>query len=75
MAIEHKMARVIDDLCHLCAQHWDGECRAYQMPHNEAERAQREGDPMGLCQYSFFARAYEIGHPERLKPKSATGPL
>jgi len=67
-AVRHKIAPVIDDLCELCAQHWRGECRAFQAPHSEEERAQRQGDPQGLCQISVLRWTYEIGHPERRKP-------
>lgn len=66
--IEHKTKPVIDDLCKLCAQQWQGECRAFQMPHSDEEKAQREGDPQGLCQISVLFYTYEIGHPERRTP-------
>ena len=66
--VSNKLRLVIDDLCASCAQCYEGECRAYQQPHNDIERAQRQADPQGLCEISVLRWSYEIGHPERLKP-------
>lgn len=42
MAVQNKIRQVHDDVCKLtCAQFYEGECRAYQMPHSEAERVCR----------------------------------
>jgi len=48
--IKHKIRAVSDELCHQCFQHWDGECRAYEMAHSREEYLYRvKGDP--LCTY------------------------
>ncbi len=41
MSIEHKITPVSDSVCEQCCQLWEGECRAYSMPHSEAEREHR----------------------------------
>jgi len=64
--IGHKVMNVSDELCQLCAQAWQGECRAFQMPHTQEERAQREGDPQGLCEIPVLRWGYDADHPERL---------
>ena len=53
--IASKIKNVHDDLCELCAQCFEGECRAYQFPHSEIERLLRTADPQGLCEIGLFA--------------------
>lgn len=50
MAIEHKIAKWMDDAtCGTCSQSWEGECRAFQLAHSEAEQEHRsEGDAICL---------------------------
>jgi len=48
--VDHKIGRVSDEVCAQCAQCWEGECRAFTVPHSEAERIQRVTDPRGACQ-------------------------
>ena len=33
-----------DEVCRVCQQFYDGNCRAHSFPHSEAERKAREGD-------------------------------
>lgn len=65
--IRHKIAPVVDYLCRQCAQYYDEECRAFEVPHSAAEREQRRTDGP-LCRISTFLWTYEVGHPERRKP-------
>lgn len=72
MPVSNKIHQVSDDLCELCAQCWESQCRAYQVPHSDEERAQRISDPKGLCQISVLRWGYDIDHPERLQPKEVS---
>jgi len=36
-----KLKDVDDSVCEGCSQNWDGECRAYLMPHSDEERKSR----------------------------------
>jgi len=46
---------VPDELCQRCPQLWEGECRAFMLPHSLGETSQRvrgalhEGKVVGLC--------------------------
>ena len=47
--IKHKINQVGDVICGHCAQNYQDECRAFEAPHSDQERAAREqGD--ALCQ-------------------------
>ena len=61
--VTNKIAPVQDALCELCAQCWEGECRAYQMPHSSEEAMQRMADPQGLCQIPVLRWGYRPGAP------------
>jgi len=65
--IKHKIGNVQDDLCEYCPQMWESECRAYEVPHNEAERKQRESDPTSFCQIPVFRWGFAPGM--QLNPK------
>lgn len=41
MTIEHKIRRTPDEVCAPCPQNYEGECRAYSLPHSDAERQAR----------------------------------
>lgn len=47
---ERKIRKVPDTLCAKCPQQFDGECRAYMMPHSDDEYLQRKSDPRALCE-------------------------
>lgn len=48
--VRNKAYLVEDELCELCPQCWQGECRAFLVPHSEEERKHREsGDVPMLC--------------------------
>ncbi len=42
--IAHKIREVPDETCQGCPQNWEGECRAYEIPHSRQEREYREQD-------------------------------
>lgn len=39
--IKHKIRKVPDSVCEKCTQLWEGECRAFEVPHSRAERTSR----------------------------------
>lgn len=49
MKIAHKIANVSDEAFTGCPQLWEGECRAFQMTHSEAERVHRAFRPACNC--------------------------
>lgn len=59
--IKGKIEQVGDEICGHCAQNYSGECRAFEAPHSDQERAAREkGD--ALC---ITSRAAFIGSKRR----------
>jgi hypothetical protein len=41
MAIEHKIAKVSDEVCKTCSQCFEDECRAFSMTHSKEETERR----------------------------------
>lgn len=57
--IKYKINKVCDCLCRTCGQHWRGECRAYQFPHNKYEESWRNRDRQGLCEIPVLRWGFE----------------
>ena len=55
MAVVEKIKLCSDDTCHKCAQCYEDECRAYQMPHDDEEKAARKKGPT-LCERMLSGR-------------------
>lgn len=49
MPYKNMIKDVPDEVCNGCAQLYEGECRAFQMPHSEEERQARLKDPQLVC--------------------------
>lgn len=47
--VAHKIMDVADATCRGCPQNWQGECRAYEVPHSPEEGNQRKAGSMN-CQ-------------------------
>jgi len=41
MKVRNKIADVPDELCRECPLYWEGECRAFEIPQSDEERARR----------------------------------
>lgn len=41
--VDHKICDRPDEYCiNECSQYWQGECRAFEVPHSQAEREHRQ---------------------------------
>jgi hypothetical protein len=45
--VMHKIAVVPDEMCRVCPQNYEHECRAYSIPHSKEEEAARNIIPEG----------------------------
>ncbi len=53
--VKHKIEQVSDFICGQCAQNYQDECRAFEAPHSDQERAARErGDPLCISSRAVF---------------------
>ena len=52
--ITNKIGSVSDNVCMLCSQMWNNECRAFEMSQSEEERTQRLSNPFCRCQKSCY---------------------
>jgi hypothetical protein len=53
--IKGKIEQVGDEICAHCAQNYSGECRAFEAPHSDQERAAREkGDALCITSRAAF---------------------
>jgi len=55
--IKGKIEAVGDEICGHCAQNYQDECRAFEAPHSDQERTEREkGDPLCITSRAAFIR-------------------
>ena len=55
--IKGKIEQVGDQICAHCAQNYQEECRAFEAPHSDQERTEREkGDPLCITSRAAFIR-------------------
>ena len=47
--IRNKIKKVPDSTCKGCPQSWQGECRAFLLPHTDVEMAHRNQPPYTKC--------------------------
>ena len=69
--VSNKIVNVSDAICVICFQNWERECRAFEIPHSEAEKISRKRDPRARClihktQYGSY---YKTVSPIRLIPE------
>lgn len=70
--ILHQLMKTDEKVCQVCAQLFEGECRAFSMPQSDQEKAQRLVMPVPLCVWlaTVESREREAGHllsPDELK--------
>lgn len=55
--IKGKIEQVGDQICGHCAQNYQDECRAFEVPHSDQERTEREkGDALCIISRAAFIR-------------------
>jgi len=55
--IRGKIEEIGDEICNHCSQNYQEECRAFEYPHSDQERTEREkGDPLCITSREAFIR-------------------
>lgn len=55
--IKGKIEQVGDEICGHCSQNYQEECRAFEFPHSDQERTEREkGDALCITSRAAFIR-------------------
>lgn len=56
--VTNKAFHVSDEICLGCSQNWEGECRAYEVPHSVAEATYRSSGATNCKQGRIFGAGH-----------------